>query len=461
MERKSFRMLSGGSFLIVFVVAIITMIIAIGALRIHPFLAIMATALILALLCLKLDQVVDTIATGFSSAFATIGLVVIIGSLVGLILEHTGAALKMSEVVVRALGTGRPDAALAVMGWLTSISIFCDSGFVILNPVRKAIVKRVKVSSASTSVALATGLFISHCLIPPTPGPLAAAGVLGMENNLLSIMFFGVIVSIPALIVACVFASFIGKRVKDQTELLEAGQKDIASAQTYDELLASYGKTPGAFASFLPILLPLLLIGASSFCTMNHIQAPIVEFLGKPIIALFVGLLASLKLLFSTKKTKELYSLTSNALTIAGPILFITGAGCALGKVVGASPLIPFLTEHSNALSAMGLFFPFVFASILKTAQGSSTVSISTTAAVVAPMLAPLGLDSPALTALTVIAIGAGAMTVSHVNDSYFWVVSKFGEFTKTIDVYKTLTLSTLLVGVTSILTAFVVSLFL
>ena len=101
-------MLSGGSFLIVFVVAIITMIIAIGALRIHPFLAIMATALILALLCLKLDQVVDTIATGFSSAFATIGLVVILGSLIGLILEHTGAALKMSEVVVRALGTGRP-----------------------------------------------------------------------------------------------------------------------------------------------------------------------------------------------------------------------------------------------------------------------------------------------------------------------------------------------------------------
>ena len=453
-------MLSGYSFLIIFAIAIAAMIAAISVLRIHPFLSIMATAFILASLCLKLDQVVDTIASGFSSVFANIGLVVILGSLIGLILEHTGAALKMSDVVVRLIGPKRPDVSLAIIGWLTSISIFCDSGFVILNPIRKAIVKRINVSSASTSVALATGLFISHCLIPPTPGPLAAAGALGMENNLLPIVLLGTIVSIPALIVACLFAAFVGKRVKDKTESLQTN-REIDAVQTYEELLASYGKLPNALMSFLPILLPLLLMGASSFCAMKNVHTPIVDFLGKPIVALTTGLLASLALLFSTKKTKELYDLTSNALTISGPILFITGAGCALGKAVGVSPLIPFLTEHSNFLSTMGLFFPFIFAAILKTSQGSSTVAISTTAAVVAPMLAQLGLDSPALTALTVTAIGAGAMTVSHVNDSYFWVVMKFGELTKTIDVYKTLTLSTLLAGITSILTAFIVSLFL
>ncbi len=127
-------MLSGVSFLIVFVIAIAGMIVAICALRVHPFLSIMATTLLLALLCLKPDKVVETTTAGFSSAFASIGLIVFAGSLIGLILEHTGGALKMSDVVIKFIGPKRPNASLLMTGWLTSIVIFCDSGFILLNP---------------------------------------------------------------------------------------------------------------------------------------------------------------------------------------------------------------------------------------------------------------------------------------------------------------------------------------
>ncbi|MDD3590556.1 MAG: GntP family permease [Thermoguttaceae bacterium] len=451
-------MLSGMWFLIVFAVLIVLMVVAISVLHIHPFLSMMATAFILAFLCLDLDKIVDAITAGFATAFATVGLLIFLGSLIGLILERTGAAFKMGEFVVKIVGKKRPTTSIALMGWFTSMVIVSDSGFVVLNPVRKAIVMRIGVSSVAMTTALATSLAISHCMIPPAAAPLAAASILGLENKLLWIIFFGVLVSIPALIVTLLYANFIGKRIKSETELKV---KETSVLKTYEELLASYGKLPNTFMSFLPILIPMALMGTSSICAMNHIEQPIVEFLGKPVIALTAGLFAALALLRSCKKKKTLYELTSNALNIAGSILFITGAGCALGKVVSESPLIPFLTNHHGLLDALGIFFPFIFAAILKTSQGSSTVAVMTTSNVVLPLLPQLGLDSPALMALTVTAIGAGAMTVSHVNDSYFWIVSKLGGIQKTEDVFKTLTISTLLVGVTSILTIFVISLFL
>ncbi|MBQ9875332.1 MAG: GntP family permease [Thermoguttaceae bacterium] len=450
-------MLSGAWFLVVFILVIGLMVAAIAFLRIHPFTSIISTAFLLGLLCVPLDEVVEVVTGGFGSTFGTIGLIVLIGSLIGVILERTGAALRMSDSVIRIVGRKHPDAGLAIMGWIASIAIFCDSGFVILDPVRRAIVKRLHYSSVSTTVALATGLFISHCLIPPTPGPVAAAGILGLENHMLTIMFYGAIVSIPALVVACHFARFIGKYVKDKRE---QNMDENEAVKTYEELVASYGRLPGAALSFAPIVLPLILMAVSSFCSMARFDIPLIAFLGKPVIAISVGFLASLELLIQTDKMKELYKLTNDSLQVAAPILFITGAGGALGAVVGRSPLIPFFTAHANVLQSLGFLFPFLFAAILKTAQGSSTVAITTTAGVVGPLLGTLGFDTPELQALAVTAMGAGAMTVSHVNDSYFWVVLNFGELTKTIDGYKTHVLSTLLVGLTSIITVIILGQF-
>ena len=158
-------------------------------------------------------------------------------------------------------------------------------------------------------------------------------------------------------------------------------------------------------------------------------------------------------------KMKSFYEVTNDTLKTVGPILFVTAAGGVLGKVISVSGMVEYITSNAGFLQAIGIFFPFLLAAILKSAQGSSTVAITTTAGIMAPLMGVLGLATPVLSALTVMAIGAGAMTVSHANDSYFWVVTKFGEMS-TEDGYKTQTVCTLILGVSAMIGIFLLSLF-
>lgn len=367
----------------------------------------------------------------------------------------------MADVVVRAVGKKRPELAMLIMGWIVSIPVFCDSGFVILNPIRKAIVKRTGRSSVASTISLSLGLYIAHCFIPPTPGPIAAANTLytGAEQdvNLLLVIIFGILASILPLIASYFFALSIGRRIKDREELGETNEEEIV--QSYEKLVASYGKLPNAWISFAPIVVPIILMSLSSAFAMAQISIPIITFLGTPIIAIAVGVLIALYILLVQERTGDFYELTNETLKIAGPILFITAAGGILGNVIANTTMVDFIKENSTALAAMGMMFPFLLSAILKTAQGSSTVALTTTAGIIAPMLTSIGLATPELIALTVIAIGAGAMTVSHANDSYFWVVTNFGNM-RVEDGYKTQTLGTLIVGIASIINVYILYLF-
>ena len=454
--------MSGIPLIIAFVIAITLMIYAISKLKIHPFLSIMAISLIFAIIAgIPLTDIPDVIGTGFSNTFKSIGIVIIFGALIGTLLEKTGAALKMADVVVRAVGKKRPELAMLIMGWIVSIPVFCDSGFVILNPIRKALVKRTGRSSVASTIALSLGLYLAHCFIPPTPGPIAAANTLytGAEQdiNLLLVIIFGILASILPLIASYFFAISIGKKVKDREELGETSEEEII--QSYEELVVSYGELPNAWLSFAPIVVPILLMSLSSAFAMAQISIPLITFLGTPIIAIAVGVLIALYLLVMQKRTGDFYKLTNETLKVAGPILFITAAGGVLGNVIANTTMVDYIKENSTALAAMGLMFPFLLSAILKTAQGSSTVALTTTAGIIAPMLTSIGLATPELIALTVIAIGAGAMTVSHANDSYFWVVTNFGNM-RVEDGYKTQTLGTLIVGITSIINVYILYLF-
>ena len=450
--------MTGIPLLITFVLAIVIMIVAIAKWKIHPFLSIMGVSLILALIAgIKLIEIPGVIGAGFSGTFSSIGIVIILGALVGVILEKTGAALKMADVVVKLVGKKHPEAAMIIMGWIVSIPVFCDSGFVILNPIRKALVKRTGASSVACSVALALGLYITHCFIPPTPGPIAAAntlyGGIGMETNLLLVMGIGAACSILPLIAGYFFALFIGKRVKSKDEL--AANKE--TVQTYEELVASYGKLPSAFMSFAPIVLPIILMGLASAVSMSGASVGIIAFLGTPIIALTAGVIVGIILLAQSGKMAEFYEMTNDTLKTVGPILFVTAAGGVLGKVISSSDLVNFIKANATALQTLGLFFPFLLAAILKSAQGSSTVAITTTAGILSPLVTTrctlTGLDA----ALVVIAIGAGAMTVSHANDSYFWVVTNFGDM-EPQDGYKTQTLGTLVIGLAAMINVIILS---
>ncbi len=444
--------------LIFIVVAIVLMIVAISKWKIHPFLAIMAASIVIA--CQTVDgvKIVPTISAGFSSIMASIGLVIILGTIIGLILEKTGAAVQLANTIIKYLGKKYPQLAIMLIGWVISIPVFCDSGFVIVNPIRKWLSKKSGYSSVTLTVALSAGLYIAHTFIPPTPGPVAAAGFLGIDNNLLLVIGLGTLISIPALVAAFFYATYIGKRVKSSEEL------DVeAVMESYSE-----HNLPGFWASVTPILVPILLM---SFSTVGNAAGGgkfgvMLNFIGSPIMALTVGLICAIPLLRKNVGLSQLYDITQEALKVAGPIVFITAAGGVLGKVITEAGFVEYIKVNAPALSSLGLLFPFLIAAILKTAQGSSTVAMTTTAGIMGlyfadsgSLMATMEMTTPIEAAMTVIAIGAGAMTVSHANDSYFWVVTNFGGLSAK-NGYKTQTMVTLIMGVVSICSLLLLSVF-
>ena len=461
--------MTGIPFVIVFILAIVVMIVMISKFKIHPFLSIMPVSMILGLIGgipwvdttgadgEKISGIANVIGSGFSSTFTSIGIVIIFGAMIGSFLESTGAALKLADMVVRLVGPKHPELAIELMGWVVSIPVFCDSGFVVLNPIRKAMVKRTGASSVAMTVCLSAGLYASHVFIPPTPGPIAAANTLGVGEHLLLVMGFGVLISIPALAGTYFYAKFIGKTIT-ATDEASSGE----TVQSYEELVASYGKLPGGLMSLAPIIVPIILMAlsnVSSILKWEGALATACAFLGTPIIALAVGVILGIILMVQNGLASKLYDLTNDTLKTVGPILFVTAAGGVLGKVISSTSLVKFITDNASSLQTIGIFFPFLLAAILKSAQGSSTVAITTTAGIMAPLMGALGMGTPAMAALCVMAIGAGAMTVSHANDSYFWVVTNFGGMTPEQG-YKTQTAATLVEGICSIAAIFVLSLF-
>jgi GntP family gluconate:H+ symporter len=306
------------------------------------------------------------------------------------------------------------------------------------------------------SVGLATGLYISHVFIPPTPGPIAAANTLGIGNNLLIVMGIGALCSVFPLIAGFLYAKFIGKRVTADDE---ASKGEVT--KTYEELVAEFGTLPSGWSSLAPIIVPIILMALSSIGSMAHLTgfvAELITFLGTPIIALAVGTVFAAIQLAGAGKMDQFYNICNDTLKTVGPILFVTAAGGVLGKVISSSDMVNYISAHATVLSTMGIFFPFLLSAILKSAQGSSTVALTTTAGIVAPLLEVLGFTTPIQITLVCMAIGAGAMTVSHANDSFFWVVTNFGAMTPE-EGYKTQTMNTLVMGIAAIIEIAILSL--
>lgn len=433
--------------ILLFGAAIALMIVAIARFKIHPFLSILGTALLLAILLgIPLVKIPDVLGKGFSSIFTGIGLVIIFGTLIGSILERTGGAVALARAVERVVGKRHPQLAMMLIGWIVSIPVFCDSGFVLVSPVGKSLAKRSGASPAGLMLALAAGLFASHVFIPPTPGPVAAAGMMGLDNDLLLVIGIGVVISLLSLIPAYYFAGWVGKRITGVIPPDESAGGDT-------EPRCSVG------LSFLPIVVPIVLMALGSVASLVSLPPTLSDaftFLGKPTIALMIALLCCIPLLVKQRMTGKFHDITQKSLMTAGPIIFITAAGSVLGNVIVESGFVDIIQDFGDSLKTLGVLFPFIIAAILKSAQGSSTVAITTTASLMGmfsdsgSMMSALGFTSPLAAALVVMAIGAGAMTVSHANDSYFWVVTGLGGI-KARDGYRSMTLMTLIMGLTAI----------
>ena len=461
--------MSGIALIVCFVIAIILMIVMISKLKVHPFLALMSISLVLAIVAgIDLSKIPAMIGVGFSGTFKSIGIVIIFGTIIGTVLEKTGAALKLADMVVKLVGQRRPELAMLIMGWVVGIPVFCDSGFVVLNSIREALYKKISASPVAMSVALSGGLYASHVFIPPTPGPIAAAGTLGLGGNLLLVIIMGTVVSVPVLVAVYFFSKSIAKSVT-----ISDKEADATITASYEELLKKFGKLPCGFLSLAPIIMPIIFMAVGSVIDVLAKQGmldkaailpKIFLFLGNPIIALAIGVIFCVFLLAETKKMREFDHITNESLKIAGPILFITAAGGVLGNVITEAGFVNFIKENASTIKAIGIFFPFIISAVLKTAQGSSTVAIITTASIMGAfsadnsLMQTLGFTSEISAALCVMAIASGAMCVSHANDSYFWVVTNFSKMTADQG-YRTQTAMTFIMGVVGMISVYILSL--
>jgi len=453
--------------LIPFALALVVMIPLASRLRIHPFAAILGMSLVLgAVSGVPLARVPEVIGAGFSGIFSEIGIVVIFGLLIGTIVETSGAAAVIADAIVRLVGKGSPTLAFALMGWVCGTAVNCDSGFATLNPVRKAAVRHAGAGGIQTAVGLSGGLYISHALVPLTAAPLAAAGILGLGGHLPLVMALAVAASVPALAGACLYAAFIGRNRRTREDIRIAGREPVRSAaHSYGGKARRRGGIPGGLFAVSPILAPFLLMSLGSIAAATEWEGPgrdAVAFLGAPVMAMAAGLLFAVALLVRSGRMRDFNPITESALKSSGPILCVMGAGGVLGYVIEHSGLALSVLENTTAAGSVGtpgLLLPFLVAALLKTAQGSSAVAMTVTAALVAPMMSAPVSDSAVAAALTFLAIGAGSMVASHANDPYFWMVSKLSGMSVRQG-YATHTVMTLIAGLGCMAGALAISLF-
>ena len=392
------------------------------------FLVLLLASLFLALATgVDPQEIGSLLSEGFGKTVRSIGLLIVFGSIIGVALEQSGATKRIAISMLSRLSFLPLPYTVAIIGYLVSIPVFCDSAFVILSSLNKRLSQKSGVPLLALTIALSTGLFATHVLIPPTPGPLAAAANLEL-NDLGLLIIMGGSVAFLLMLVGAAFAQRVSKRVSLEIQLPETEEENVE-------------QLPSLKLAVAPIFIPLLLIGLSSFSNYFKID---------PTLALGVGMVLSFRLGRFTKTESFLSEVVNKGIQTAAPILLITAMGGTLGLVISKLPVAEFVAEHL-LYPELGLLIPFLIAALLKSAQGSSTVAIITASAMVFPMLATLGLDSDLGKTWVVIAVGIGSMTVSHANDSYFWIVSQFGNLSVK-EAYRYHTFATLLQGIAGLL---------
>ena len=421
------------------VIVVIFIILASTKLKLHPFLSLLLAALFMGFIGgLETDMIILHISEGFGSTLKSIGIIIAFGTIIGAYLENSGGAKSLADSVLKIVGSKNSALAMNITGIIVSIPVFCDSGFIILSSLIRSLSKQTGIKLTVLAIALSTGLYATHVFVPPTPGPLAAAAALNADLGL--VLMLGLLVAIPSALAGLVYAQYFGSKIK-QSEV------NFEYEKLTDEL-------PSKSLSFAPIVVPIILIALKSIADYPTnpfgvgIYFSIISFIGHPLVALFIGV----GLAFRLKKSKDSshYDWVAKGLKSAGVIILITGAGGSFGNVLRATDIAEIIGNTFSGIN-IGIFLPFIIAAILKSAQGSSTVSIITTAAIVSPLLGSLGIEGDYMVALTVLAIGAGAMTVSHLNDSYFWVVAQFSDM-ETSTALKGHTIATLVQGITAML---------
>jgi len=411
----------------------------------HPIFSLFFACFLCGILMgLPLFEIIDSIKNGFGNTLKSIGLIIVFSIIMGEFLKESGS-IKMFGNLIISKFKNNSILSLNFLGLFLGIVVFCDSGFLILNSISKSIVSSSNISLASLNLSLSGGLYTSHTLIPPTPGPLAAISNLNANQYIGYAIIIGSIVSIPSSLISFFYAKKFSKNIQiDLNKIKKINNKNL-------------------ILPFLVILTPTLLIGSSTF--LNIIEPnensnsifQILKILGNPLIAISIGTIICFLLPSKSQNNKKKW--IQNSLKISGPILILTSLGGAFGEVLKNSDLSDIINQSAINLSLSPiyiLFISFIICALLKTSQGSSTSSLIIGSSILFPILQSMNISDPWMIALIVASLGSGAMTVSHANDSYFWIVTQSTSLNIS-EGYKKFTLMTLLQGIASFITIIVI----
>ncbi|WP_024293561.1 GntP family permease [Lacrimispora indolis] len=426
--------LSGERMMIALGIGIVILIFLVLKTKIHAFLALIMASVIIGvvggmpLVNITLENgktfgIVNSITTGFGGTLGSIGIIIGFGVMMGQIFERTGAAKRMAQTFLKLFGKKREEEALALTGFLVSIPIFCDSGFVILAPIAKAISRVTKKSVISLGAALAAGLVITHTLVPPTPGPLGVCGIFGVDVG--KFILYGLVVAIPMTVACTFYARWIGKRLyqipDDKEGFVRLPYQEPDYSQDFS---VGFENLPSTLESFAPLFLPIILILISTVSsalgkTSGFMQ--VFQFLGSPIVAVGIGLVLAIFTLGRNLTREEAIKEMERGMASAGIIMLVTGGGGALGQIIKDSGLGTYMAEALAGTAVPIVILPFLISTAMRFIQGSGTVAMTTAASISAPIILAAGVN-PILGAL---ACCVGSLFFSYFNDSYFWVVNR------------------------------------
>ena len=417
-------------------VTILWIIIGTSYLKINPIITLLIAALLLSFLIgIPITEIHLVIGSGFWKTVKNIGLLIIFGTVIGSSLELSKGTVSIASGLIKLLKNLPLPYAISTIGYFVSIPVFCDAAFVILSNINKTLSKKTKTSLVGLSVALSTGLFAPHVLVPPTPGPLAAASNLALDNLFLLIICGGLLAFILSFC-GGVYGQYLSKK-----------EKNLNLEGSLEVNFKIEKNSPSFNLSISPIIVPIILMCLGSF--LNYSKANLsfsylLNLITNPNGALLIGVLIS----FFLKKNDSIFLIKNSLITgfkNALPIILITGVGGSLGAIIQYVSIESYL-ESFTSINVLSIIIPFAIAAVLKTAQGSSTVAIITTSTIIFPLLPALGLDSEMGKVWAIMSLGVGSMTISHANDSYFWIVSQMSEMdVKTA--YKTHTVGTFFQG--------------
>ena len=430
--------LSGERMLIGLAIGIAVLIFLVLKTKIQAFLALIISTVVVGVIggmpltniTIEVDGVektfgiVNSITSGFGGTLGSIGIIIGFGVMMGQIFEVTGAAKRMAHTFLKLFGKKREEEALALTGFLVSIPIFCDSGFVVLAPIAKAISKATKKSVIGLGTALAAGLVITHSLVPPTPGPLGVCGIFGVDVG--KFILLTLVLALP-MAIACIAYSrlYLSKKYyrspNEEGEIVEMPYQEPNYEAAFSMDMTG---VPGALESFMPLIIPIILILINTVATaMGKTEGfmNVLVFLGQPIVAVGLGLIVAILTLGRSLDRHEALTEMEKGMASAGIIMLVTGGGGALGQIIKDSGLGTFMAEGLAKTAIPIIILPLLIATAMRFIQGSGTVAMTTAASITAPIIAASGV-SPILGA---VACCVGSLFFGYFNDSYFWVVNR------------------------------------